>query len=347
MSLLERSLARLGAAPERIVRATFGDPPRNDRGVELDLTTHAMLRLGEMIGANEIHHLPPGRARRQAAQSGALVDPRPTPGVERRDGELPGATGSLRYALWRPRLVGPRPSLLPLLVWLHGGGFVIGGLHSHASLCSFLAARARVAVLAVEYRKAPEHRFPAAVEDCLAAWRHIRDRPEQFGAAAGPVALGGDSAGGNLSAVICQALREAGEPQPALQVLVYPSTDLLDKAPSHHHFGEGLLLTREMLDWFRSHYVPSGVDPGDPRLSPLRASSFAGLAPALVRTAGFDPLRDEGEAYAAALREAGVEVDLRCHEPLIHNFVAMRRIPANRHAVRDLADDIGARLLSK
>jgi acetyl esterase len=336
LRLLRAGLDHFGSTPDRLLRATFGDPPRNDRGIELDLRTHALLRLIALTGRGHIHELAPAHARKVTRRDGALLDLRPAALAEHRDFELDGAAGPLRARVYRPP--GERPQAI--VVWLHGGGFVIGGLDSHRGMCSNLAARSQCIVVAVEYRKAPEHPFPAAVDDSLASYRWVRDHAEQLGGRPDRIAIAGDSAGGNLSAVVCQQLRERDEAQPALQVLIYPSTDSNHEFPSYRHFAEGMLLTGEMMRWFSNHYL-QGHDRADPRASPLLGERLDGLAPALVRTAGFDPLRDEGQAYADALAAAGVEVDYRCYEPLIHNYIAMGRVsPANREAIDDLGDEL-------
>jgi acetyl esterase len=221
------------------------------------------------------------------------------------------------------------PGPLPLLVYLHGGGWVIGDLDTHDVLCRCLADAAGCAVLAVDYRLAPEHRFPAAVDDCVAALRWARANAAALGADPARIAVGGDSAGGNLSAVVCLALREAGEPQPALQLLIYPATDQRAVAPSHTANGQGYLLTRDSVRYYAGHYL--GEDPSirdDWRASPLRAARHDGLAPALVLTAGYDPLRDEGRQYADALSAAGVPCQYVCFERQIHGFITMGRVIA-------------------
>lgn len=337
LQVAQATLRKLDSTPERLLRAAFGNPPRSDHGFELDLPTHALLRLMALTRRGAIHQLEPARARTVARRDGRLVDLPPAELAELRDFDVDGAAGPLRARLYRPRLAGPRP----IVLWLHGGGFVIGGLDTHLGMCSNLAARSGCIVVAVDYRKAPEHQFPAAADDALASLQWLRAHAEQLGGRPEQLAIGGDSAGANLSAVACHRLRELDEPQPALQVLIYPSTDSHHSFASYEQFRDGMLLSAELLAWFSNHYLRGPDDRDHPWASPLRATSFAGLAPALIRTAGFDPLRDEGQAYADALRSAGVEVDYRCYERLIHNYIVMGAASsANRAAVDDLADEL-------
>jgi acetyl esterase len=233
------------------------------------------------------------------------------------------------------------------LLWFHGGGFVIGGLDSHAGACAWLAARARCVIVAVDYRKSPEHKFPAASDDALASIRWLREPGSGVELEIDPerLAIGGDSAGANLSAGLCHRLRDAGERQPALQVLLYPMTQHRAPFASRTRFGEGAMLTTDMIEWFRNHYLRGPEDATHPLVSPLLSADFGGLAPAIIRTAGFDPLRDEGHAYAEALTQAGVHVNYRCHERLIHGFLTMGgAIPAMRQAIDDLGDDLAVAL---
>ncbi len=332
----------LTRAPDYLIRRTLGPPPRNDRGIELDLRTHALLRLMARTGMDSIHQSDAPAARRHYDRSTPWIDRPAPPTVTLSDAHLPG---DLPCRVYRPRAAGPSDPL-PVLLWLHGGGFVIGSLETHVGLCGALAERGHCVVVALEYRKAPEHAFPTAIEDCLATLRHFRDtqgraRLLDWGGDPDRLAVGGDSAGANLSTVLCQLLRDTGESQPLAQILVYPATDSTQRRASHELFARDFLLSSETLAWFMDHYLPAGTSLADPRVSPLCAESLEGLAPALIRTAGFDPLRDEGEAYAMRLREAGVAVDLRCHERLIHGFVSMGGIlPAAREAVDDLGDDL-------
>ncbi len=216
-----------------------------------------------------------------------------------------------------------------MLVYFHGGGWVVGDLDTHDAPCRLLARAAGVRVLSVDYRLAPEHRFPAAADDALAAFRWAVEHAAELGADPRRIAVGGDSAGGNVSAsTALQAARDGG-PAPAFQLLIYPVTD--NAAPSdpatqtgsYRMFADGFFLTAEQMRWYRAHYfgAAEATAARDVRASPLLADDLSGLAPAHVVTAGFDPLRDEGEAYAARLREAGVRTTLRRHPGLIHGFV--------------------------
>jgi len=235
--------------------------------------------------------------------------------VEDRSLDVGGRTLAVRR--YRPASVGEGPA--PTLVFYHGGGFVIGSLASHDRDCRALANRGQCQVIAVDYRLAPEHPFPAAVDDAVAALERIVGAAGEFDVDPARVAVGGDSAGGNLAAGT--ALVAAGEGLPlAFQLLVYPATDCTRDTRSLALFGDGFYLTREFMDLANQSYLPPDLDRRDPRVSPLLADVPPGLAPAYVATAGFDPLRDEGEAYARTLSEAGVEVELERFPDLIHGF---------------------------
>ena len=218
-----------------------------------------------------------------------------------------------------------RYRLLPTLVYYHGGGFVIGNLDTHDSTCRRLANKSRCQVIAIDYRLSPEHPFPAPIDDGVAAFRHIRDNAEKFGADPERLAVGGDSAGGAIAAVVCQICRDAGEPGPAFQMLIYPATDSSRESASRKAFAEGYFLSKPLMDWFWDAYVPDDVDLADLRLSPLLARDFKGLPPAFVLTAGFDPLRDEGRAYADRLIDAGVKTTYVNYPGTIHGFFSMTR----------------------
>lgn len=224
---------------------------------------------------------------------------------------------------------------LPALVFFHGGGWVIGDLDTHDTLCRELALQAGVAVVSVDYRLAPEHRFPAAVEDCVAATRWVRSQAQALGIDGHRLAVGGDSAGGNLAAVVALVLRDDDDQETYSslrhQLLIYPATDMRQVAPSHTHNAQGYLLTREMLTWYRGHYMGQTQGHDDWRASPLLHPKLQGLPPALVLTAGYDPLCDEGLQYAQALSQAGVPCTQLCFDRQIHGFILMGRVLEEAH----------------
>lgn len=239
--------------------------------------------------------------------------------AEIRPVSIPGPAGTIGARHYRPP-AGGEPA--PLLVFFHGGGYVFGDLDTHDAACRLICRDAGVHVLAIDYRLAPEHKAPAAADDCYAAYRWAREHATALGADARRVAVGGDSAGGALAAVVTMLARDAGDPLPALQWLIYPVTDMRGGTRSRSLLGDGFLLTKHDMDWFRDEYVDgSECDVTDPRVSPLLAEDFSGLSPALVITGGFDPLRDEGDQYVAKLREAGVPVDHRQMPSMIHAFL--------------------------
>jgi acetyl esterase len=250
---------------------------------------------------------------------------------------IPGPAGEIPVRVYTPleRARGP----LPGLAFLHGGGFVIGDLESHDQVCRALANAAGSLVVAVDYRLAPEHKFPAAVDDAIAATRWIADNAQSLGIDARRLAVGGDSAGGNLAAVVALDARDRGSPALAFQLLVYPATDMAMSLPSHERHADQLPLRRATMQWFLGHYLRDAADGADWRASPLRAASFRNLPPALVATAGFDPLGDEGEAYARALAEAVVPVVHRRFDGQIHGFLTMGRIVADAGVLIALAAD--------
>jgi acetyl esterase len=240
--------------------------------------------------------------------------------------ELDAAGIPLR--LYRPHGVA---ASAPALVYLHGGGWVIGDLDTHDTLCRQLAQQARAVVVAVHYRLAPEHRFPAAVDDSLAATYWVAKHAGALGIDARRLAVGGDSAGGNLAAVVALAARDAGDLPLAYQLLIYPATDQRRGAPSHTTNGDGYLLTRDSIAWYHDHYLEHDGHDGDWRASPLLHPDHMRLPPALVLTAGFDPLRDEGAQYAQALAAAGNRVSYVCFERQIHGFVPMGKVLDEAH----------------
>lgn len=268
-----------------------------------------------------------GSARALAAVQGPLE-----PGVRTESLSIDGAIPARAY---RPE---DQDSSAPLIVYAHMGGGVIGDLETCHAFCSILARIARTAVISVDYRLAPEHKFPVGLEDVLTAYRWARDNTARFGAAPVAPAIGGDSMGGNFAAIIAQEMKRKGEPQPALQLLIYPAVDVASETPSMTTYADAYPLTRATMDWFMGHYMSADADPADPRLSPDKTADVSGLAPAVIATAGFDPLVDQGEAYAKRLRAAGVAVSYRCYDSLAHGFTAFTgAIPAADGACREIA----------
>jgi acetyl esterase len=306
----------------------------------LDPQARAVLDLVLKAGRPPYHQLSPKEARQQYRDTRAALQPEPPEVGAVRDLSIDGPGGAIPVRVYRPREAAGN-ALLPALVYFHGGGWVIGDLDTHDVLCRQLVAHSGVALVSVDYRLAPEHKFPAAVEDCWAATRWVAASGAGLGIDGRRLAVGGDSAGGNLAAVMALMARDQGGPAIAFQLLIYPATDMAADSPSHAAFAEGYLLTRENIEWFIGYYLRGKADEADWRASPERAQSLQGLPPALVITAGFDPLCDEGEAYARRLRRDGVTADYVCYGGMIHGFFGMGRAieTANRaiaHAARSV-----------
>lgn len=235
------------------------------------------------------------------------------------DRKIPGPGGDIPLRIYTPE--GEPP--FPVLVYFHGGGWVIGSIDTHDPICRTLANAAGCITVSVEYRLAPEHKFPAAAEDAYAATEWVAANAAEIGGRPDAVAVAGDSAGGNLAAVVCQMAQEKGTPAIVYQALVYPITDCTLDNGSYIDNANGYLLTKDAMEWFWGLYVENEADRTDPLVSPLRAKDVSGLPPALVVTAEFDPLRDEGEAYAARLKEAGVPVVATRYDGMTHGFIQM------------------------
>ncbi|MBX3027922.1 alpha/beta hydrolase [bacterium] len=236
------------------------------------------------------------------------------------DRTIPGPAGTIPVRFYTPNGTPP----FPLLVYFHGGGWVLGSLDTHDEICRSLANGAGCVVVSVDYRLAPEHRYPAAAEDCHAATQWCAAHAAELGADASRIAVGGDSAGGNLAAVVAQMARDRGGPRLVFQLLIYPATDAACDTVSQRENAEGYLLTARDMTWFWGHYLGEGTPrASEPYASPLRAATLANLPPALVITAELDPLRDEGEAYAAALERAGVAAKVTRYDGMIHGFFGM------------------------
>jgi acetyl esterase len=256
-----------------------------------------------------------------------------------------GAVEELRVAGLPGRLYIPdEPGPHPLLVYYHGGGFVAGDLETHDAPCRVLCRHAGARVLSIDYRLAPEHPFPAWIEDGLATYDWAVEHAAELGADPARVAVSGDSAGGNIAAVIAQQ-RKSAPTHPALQLLIYPSVDMRGPRRSHELFGDGFFLTSALIEWYSNHFLPEDADRTDIRRSPLLAPDLSGVAPAIVITAGFDPLRDEGEEYAGKLRESGVPVLAHRFRGMFHGFINSVGVsPACRGALTEVAGMLRARL---
>ena len=290
-------------------------------------------------GAPPLTSLTPDEVRRANDQALALLAGDPEPGVRWAPlaipGPLSGSGGAIPARLYRPA---EQDNEAPVMVYAHMGGGVIGNPETCHAFCALLAATTHAPVISIDYRLAPEHRFPAGLEDTLAAYRYARDNAEKFGAPLAQAAIGGDSMGGNFAAIVCQELRRAGEPQPVLQLLIYPCVDVASESASMTTYADAFPLGKALMDWFIGHYMGPGDDPADPRLSPLRNPDVTGLAPAIVVTAGFDPLNDQGEAYARKLKAAGVPCVYRCYDSLSHAFTAFTgAVPVADTACREIA----------
>ncbi len=305
----------------------------------LDPALKMMLEQMAAQGGPQLHELAPAEAR-EVFENMPL--PRPEvalPVVE--DRRIPGPAGEIPVRLYRP----DADATLPGLVYFHGGGWVIGSLDTHDATCRELAQKAGCAVVSVDYRLAPENRYPAAAEDCYAATCWVAENGGFLGIDANALAVGGDSAGGNLTAAVSLMARDRSGPSLRMQLLIYPVTDADFDTGSYRDNADGYFLTRDTMRWFWGHYVPDSAGRSDPYAAPLRAADLSGLPAALVQTAEFDPLRDEGEAYAARLREAGVPTTCTRYDGMIHGFFAMGMLTrGGRDAVDEAAQALGAAL---
>lgn len=314
----------------------------------LDHEARVLLELMEKAvqeGRPKLHTLPYAVGRQAVDKMSEDSEADPMQVGEVADGAFAGPGGEIRFRRYRP--LGAAAGPLPTLIYYHGGGFVIGNIETHDSTCRRLANKSRCQVISIDYRLSPEHPFPASTDDGVAAFRHVRDKAASLGVDAARIAVGGDSAGGAIAAVVCQAIRDAGDEQgPAFQMLIYPATDSSKQSASRVAFAEGYFLTKELMEWFWKAYVPAGTDLSDLRLSPLLAKDFKALPPAFVLTAGYDPLRDEGRAYADRLIDAGIKTTYVNYPGTIHGFFSLTRflsqgLKANDEAAAVMAAHFG------
>jgi acetyl esterase len=305
----------LFASPKPLRRLLAGPPIRID-GQELALDAQLLIRLKNLSGS-DVFVDPVDESRARYEDLSLVIGYQPPVPVAVREVIIPAEHSDIPATLYTPANL-PEPS--GLVVYYHGGGFSVGSRMSHEPVARYLAHRAGVGVLSVEYRRAPEHRFPAAVDDAITAFEYAHRQASDLGADPDRIAVGGDSAGGNLAAVTAQQAVRRGGAVPAFQLLMYPVTDLGSHRPSHRLFASGSTFTEQNLRWALANYVPPGTDPSDARLSPL-SGDVTGVPPAYVASAGFDPLRDDGEAYADKLRAGGVRVALTRQADLPHAYL--------------------------
>ena len=303
--------------------------------MSLDPQVKALLeQLGADPEAPRLIDLPPAGGREMYRAMASMLDLQGVAIGKIEDRTIPGPAGDIPIRLYTPVAAG---GTCPALVYYHGGGWVIGDLDTHDALCRTLANEAGCKVIAVDYRLAPEHPFPAAFDDCLAAVKWVEKNASDIGIDPNRIAVAGDSAGGNIAAAVALQAKADKGPHIAFQLLIYPVTDAPRGTKSYKDFAEGHFLEADGMDWFWNHYV-AGADAGDARHSPLRAASLAGLPPAYVVTAGFDVLRDEGKAYAEALKKAGVAVECVNYEGMIHGFFNLQGVlDVAREAVKAAA----------
>jgi acetyl esterase len=301
----------------------------------LDPLVKAFLDKAAAIPRPKAWEVPPIMVRQSFAAMMQLTGPKDVAVGRIENLTIPGPGGDLRARVYAPvAAVG----LQPTLVYFHGGGFVAGGLESHDGLCRLFTAEGGFKVIAVDYRLAPEHPWPAAVDDAWAAFQWVEANAADLGVDGGRVAIGGDSAGATLSAIITQLAKAKTKPKIAYQMLLFPGTQVGAETSSLHEFAVGYFLERKTIEYFNSLYVPAGTDRNSPKVSPLRAKDFSGLPPAYVMLGGYDPLHDEGLAYAEKLKAAGGQVTIADYAGMVHCFIYLQTIlPQAHEAVAEAA----------
>jgi acetyl esterase len=294
--------------------------------ITLDADAAAVFKAFQEAGRPAYETLTPSEAREYYLQARLVTNPDPPELKSVEPLSIPSSHGSIPARIYTPKTLRQADGPAGGLVFFHGGGWVIGDLDSHDVACRKLAVEGQLIVISVDYRRAPEHKFPAAVEDAIAATAWIAAHAREFGIDPERLLVGGDSAGGNLAAVVALAARDGNGPSISGQVLIYPATDFAMTHASHREPETSILLTHSVIRWFRDHYLNGEADVGDWRASPARANTLAGLPPAYVLTAGADPLRDEGDEYARRLKEAGVAVTHRTFPGQFHGFFTMGKL---------------------
>jgi acetyl esterase len=306
--------------------------------MELDPQMKAILDTIAAAGGKPFNAMTPAEAREGIKLLVQVFGGQPEQMAKIEDRRVPGPAGEIPVRVYTPAGAAPMGGL----VYFHGGGWVIGDIESHDEVCRALAKGAGCIVVSVDYRLAPEHKFPAAPEDCFAATKWVSQNAAALGIDANRIAVGGDSAGGNLAAVVAQMARDRGGPKIAFQLLIYPATDWSKESASQREFTQdGYILSRGDMVWFYDHYMNSPAEKTNPYFSPACAKSLAGLPPAFVLTAAIDPLRDEGEAYGEALRKAGVPTTVKRYPGVCHGFVMMgAKLDAGKQAIADCCAEL-------
>ncbi|HJW39612.1 MAG TPA: alpha/beta hydrolase [Rhizomicrobium sp.] len=309
----------------------------------LDPIVKGFLDQMKAMGGPKMSEAGAAAGREQFAALLQMVGPRDVPVGKVENKTVPTPAGNVPVRVYSPVAAGADP--MPALVYFHGGGFVIGNIETHDGLCRLMANEGGLRVVSVDYRLAPEKKFPAAFDDALAALTWVATNASEIGVDANRIAVGGDSAGGALAAEVTQAVKAKGGIALAAQMLLFPVTQIGEETPSLKEFAVGYFLEKETLDWFYKSYVPAGADLNDPRLSPLRAKDVSGLPPAYIMLGGFDPLHDEGMRYADKLRAAGVKVTVADFGDMVHCFVYLQSVlPQARDALAGAAKAVAAML---
>jgi len=307
--------------------------------VTLDPDAAAVFKAFQEAGRPPYETVSPAEARELYLKARVVSNPEPPQLKSVQPLAIPASHGPIPARVYTPLRLREANGLAPCLVFFHGGGWVIGNLDSHDVVCRKLADEGQLIVVSVDYRLAPEHKFPAAVDDAIAATKWIADNAKQLGIDASRLSVGGDSAGGNLAAVVAISARDGNGPAIAGQVLIYPAIDFALTHSSHSEPETSILLTHSVVRWFRAHYLKGAADIDDWRASPARAKTLIGLPPTYVLTAGADPLRDEGDEYAKRLKEAGVPVTYRTFPGQFHGFFTMGKLLQQANvAAREIGD---------
>jgi acetyl esterase len=306
--------------------------------VVLDPDAAAVYKAFQEAGRPPYETVPHTTARELYLAGRAVSNPEPPELQSAKSLSIAAPHGAIPARIYTPKTLRKTDGLAPCLVFYHGGGWVIGDLDSHDVVCRKLAHAGELVVISIDYRLAPEHKFPAAVDDAIAALKWVASNAIELGVDATRLMVGGDSAGGNLAAVVALAARDGDGPKLAGQVLIYPATDFAMKHPSHSEPETSILLTHSVIKWFCNHYLNGPADIDNWQASPARAKTLAGLPPAYLLTAGADPLRDEGDEYAARLKEAGVPVTYKHFPGQFHGFFTMGKLlPQANVAASDIA----------